>query len=356
MELDVDTFLTVIYCVCDEVYQREIAPKLGARPGARPKLSESEVLALAVVGQWHGQRCERCFLRYVRRHWHGYFPRLTSQSAFNRRARHLWAALCVLGPAVAREVSRLLGRAPTYQVWDGVPVPLMRQCRGEQHRLFGTEADVGYGGSDRTEYYGMHRLADANDQGTIDGFVVGPAATSEYWLAEALLRWRQDPAAPAPTPEQLAPILGPTHQKGGRRVGPTGPIGPRLAAGGPDAGASPSRPVLPPILADLGFTGRRWRAHWRAAYHTAVLTKADYDALTDPTERHRAKRGFNRRRHEVETVFSVLADRFGSKFPRSRTHWGPWTRLAAKVACYNLAVYVNYLFHRPTFSLFNPLD
>jgi hypothetical protein len=202
----------------------------------------------------------------------------------------------------------------------------------------------------------MHLLAVANDLGVIDGFVVGPAATSEYWLAEALLRWRQDPTAPAPTPEQLAPLLGPTHQKGGRRVGPTGPIGPRLAAARPDARAAAFPPVLPPILSDLGFTGRRWRAHWQTTYGTDVLTKADYDSLTDPTVRRRAKRGFNSRRQDIETVFSVLADRFGIKFPRTRTHWGTWTRLAAKVVCYNLAVYINYLFHRPTFSLFNPLD
>jgi hypothetical protein len=347
MEPDLDTFLTVVYCVCDEVYQREIAPKLGPRPGARPKLSDGEVLTLAILGQWHGHRCERCFLGYVRRHWHGYFPRLTSQSAFNRRARHLWAALCLLGPAIAREVSRYLGRGPAYQVWDGVPVPLLRRCRGRRHRLFGDEADVGRGGSDREPYYGMHLLALANDQGVIDGFVVGPAATSEYWLAEALLRWQHDPTAPSPTPEEVAPILGSTHLKGGQRVGPTGPLGPRLAAGTPRTG---------PILADLGFDGRRWRAHWRATYGTPVLTKADYAVLADPTDRRRATRGFNSRRQAVETVFSVLTDRLSVKFPRARTKWGVWIRLAAKVAAFNLGVLVNYLCLRPTFALFNPFD
>jgi hypothetical protein len=347
MDIDVDTFLTVVYCVCDEVYQREIAPRLGPRPGARPKLSDSEVLALVVLEQWHGHRCERCFLAYARRQWLAYFPRLTSQSAFNRRARHLWAAVCLLGPAIAREVSRHLGRGPAYQVWDGVPVPLMRRCRGRRRRLFGDEADVGRGGSDKEVYYGMHLLAVANDQGTIDGCVVGPAATSEYWLAEALLRWRRDPAAPAPTPRELAPILGPTHLKGGRRVGPTGPRGPRLAAGAPAA---------LPIQAELGFDGRLWRRHWRAAYGTPVLTTADFDGLTDPAERRRATRDFNSRRQDVETVFSTLTDRLAIKFPRARSKWGVWLRLLAKVAAYNLAVYVNYLCRRPTFSLFSPFD
>jgi len=347
MHVDLDTFLTVVYCVCDEVYQREIAPRLRPRPGARPKLSDSEVLTLAVLGQWHGQRCERCYLRAVRRHWRAYFPQVTSQSAFNRRVRHLWAALSLLGPAIAREVSRLLGRSTTYQVWDGVPVPLMRPCRGERHRLFAAEASVGHGGSEKTAYYGMHLLAAVNDQGAIDGCVIGPAATSEYWLAEALLRWQHDPEAPAPTPDDLALPLGPTHRTGGQRRGPTGPLGPRLAVGDPRA---------LPVLADLGFDGRRWRTHWRATYATSVLTKADYRSLADPTARRRATHSFNRRRQLVETVFSLLDDRFGLKFPRTRSHYGTWTRLVAKVACHNLAVYLNAFFRLPTFARLNPFD
>jgi hypothetical protein len=347
MELDVDAFLRTVYCVCDDVYRREVAPWLGPRAGAPPKLADSEVIALAVVAQRHAHRCERCFLAYARRHWLGYFPRLTSQSAFNRRARQLWAAICWLGPAIAREVSRLLGRTPAYEVWDGVPVPLMRRCRGRRHRLFGSEADFGRGGSDREPYYGMHLLAAVNDLGVIDGFVIGPAATSEYWLAEALLRWRQDLTAPQPTAAHLAPTLSPTHLKGGTRAGPTGPLGPRLAAGAP---------VPAPVIADLGFAGRRWRAHWREAYDATARTKADYDTGPDAPERARLRRWLCGARQDAETVFSRLADRFGVAFPRARSHWGAWTRLAAKVAAFNLAVYINHLFGRPTFALFNPLD
>ena len=87
-----------------------------------------------------------------------------------------------------------------------------------------------------------------------------------------------------------------------------------------------------------------------------MLTAAKYGALTDSVERRRAARGFNRRRKDVETVFSTLTDRLTIRFPRARSKWGVWIRLAAKIAAYNLAVYVNHLFGRPTFSLFNPLD
>ena len=53
----------------------------------------------------------------------------------------------------------------------------------------------------------------------------------------------------------------------------------------------------------------------------------------------------------VETVFHTLSARFGLTFPRARTYWGLLTRLGAKVAAFNLAVYVNHLFNRPMFGL-----
>src|SRR5688572_30609540 len=98
MELDLDTFLTAVYCVVDDLYRSEFARAKPARPGPRPRLSDGEVLTLAVLAQWQRGRSERAFLRYAGRHWRSDFPRLLSQSAFNRRARDLAGVLCALGP------------------------------------------------------------------------------------------------------------------------------------------------------------------------------------------------------------------------------------------------------------------
>jgi hypothetical protein len=346
MDLDVDTFLTTVYCVCDDLYRETFADAMAHRPGARGRLSDSEMLTLAALAQWEPHRCERCFLRYARAHWQGYFPGLPSQSAFNRRVRHLWGMLALLGPLVAQAVQAHLGHAPTHEVWDGVPIPLLRRCRGGRHRLFGEEAGFGKGGSDQEWYYGMHQLTAVSPDGPITGFVVGPADTAEYWLAETLLRWRQAPAAPGPTAEELAPSLGPRHVAGGQRLGPTGPLGPRWGAG---------LPADSPFISDLGCSGAAWRAHWRRTYGATVLTKADYATVEDPTERQRWRRWLCGLRQQVETVFSFLTDRLGAKFPRARTCWGVWTRLAAKVLAFNLGVYLNHLTGRPTFELFDPL-
>jgi hypothetical protein len=344
MELDVDTFLTTVYCIVDELYEAEFAAAKPVRPGPAPRLSDSEVLTLLLLGQWQGDRKERAFLRYARQHWRGYFPGLLSQSAFNRRARDVWGVCCALGPAVAAALAREAGAA-AYGVVDGVPVPLMRRCRGRRRRLFREEAGFGRGGSDQEPYYGVHLVAVVTAQGVISGWVIGPANTAERWLVDALWRWRVVPTAPAPTAAELAPVLGPTHGAGQQRLGPTGPMAPRLAAGAWTAA---------PYLGDLGFAGAAWERHWQADYGVQLLHKGHYRALPADAAR-RASGWLSGLRQQVETAFGGLTDQFGLKFPRARTYWGLLTRLGAKVAAFNLSVYINHRVGRPPFAFFNPL-
>jgi hypothetical protein len=344
MDLDLDTFLVTVYCVVDDLWQARFARHKPVRPGHRPELADSEVLTLMLLAQWHPRRSERAFIRYAARHWRGYFPRLLSQSAFNRRARDLSGVLCALGPAVAQQVERPLGRA-AYEVLDGVPVPLMRRCRGERHRLFGNEAGIGCGGSDREWYYGVQLLGSVSPHGLLTGWLVGPANTEERWVAEAFFRWRRAPAAPVPMVAELEPVLGRNHHPGGW-TGPTGPLAPYLAVGGPADG---------PYLTDLGFTGQRWGAHWQQHYGAVVLTKAAYRALP-PADRYRAAHQLSSWRQIAETAFQWLTATFGLKFPQARTYWGLLTRLAAKVAAFNVAIAINHQVGRPTFAFFNPLE
>ena len=202
MELDLDTFLVTVYCTVDDLYRGEYAAAKPRRPGKKPELTDSEVLTLMVLGQWHPRRSERAFVRYAARHWRGYFPRLLSPSAFNRRARDLCGVLCQLGPAIAQQVEQQVG-AGAYEVLDGVPVPLMRRCRGERHRLFAAEASLGCGGSDREWYYGVQLLGSVSPHGVLTGWLIGPAHTEERWVAEAFFRWRRAPMASPPTVAQL---------------------------------------------------------------------------------------------------------------------------------------------------------
>lgn len=347
MNIDVDTFLTTVYCMVDDLYRAHYAPLKPVRPGKKAKMSDSEVLTVVILAQWQTNRSERDFVRYVHKHWRGYFPSMLSQSAFNRRARDLCGVLCHLGPKVCQELTQSLAEGSDFQVLDTVPVPLMRRCRGNRHRLFANEAGIGKGGADKQWFYGVDLLLSVQPNGAITGFVVGPANTEDRWFAEALLRWRRFPEASPPRAEELAEVLPPAHRHQGRRLGPTGPIASWLGVG---------QYSQEPYLADLGFRGVDWIHHWFVHYGARVLTKADYETISDPHERHKARRWLNGLRQVIETVNGCLDDRLGLKFPRARTYWGLLTRLAAKVAAHNVAVHVNYLFDRSPFAAFDPLS
>src|SRR5687767_6597356 len=129
MELDLDTFLTIVYCTVDALYQAHFAPLKPTRPGRTPDLHDSEVLTLLVVAQWHPSRSERYVGRYAAQHWRSSVPRLLSQSQFNRRARDLHGIFARLAPLLAEQVIHSLALAAAYEVLDGVPVPVMARCR-----------------------------------------------------------------------------------------------------------------------------------------------------------------------------------------------------------------------------------
>ena len=254
--MDLDTFLVTVYCMVDDEYQTKFRALKPVRPGHRPEMSDSEVLTLATIAPWWHDWSERDYLASVGRHWHAYFPRLLSQSAYNRRCRDLGAVLCELSTQGGKELN---GRVPA-EIVDAVPVPLMRRGRGRCHRLFACEADIGRGGSDHAWYYGVSLLLRVTPQGVITGWVSGPASTEGRWLAESLLRWRTDPPLPAAALADLQNQLPPSHHR--PRTGPHGPLRPAQAAGTP----------VTCLAGDAGFRGAVWQHHWQQAYGATVVT------------------------------------------------------------------------------------
>jgi hypothetical protein len=343
MEIDLDTFLTTVYCIVSDLYQQEFASQKPRRCGKRIELSDEEVLMLIILAQWQSNRSERDFLKYVAKQWRSYFPRLLSQSQFNRRSRDLCGVLSAIGPAIARALTARLG-LPAFEVLDGVPVPLMRRCRGDRHRCFANEAAVGRGGSDKDWYYGVKLLTAVSAHGLITGFVIGPANTEERWLAEGLLRWRCWPLAAPPRVEDLDPILTKRSADRGPRRGPAVPLAPATGAG---------QATALDYIADLGFAGRCWQLHWSLDYGAPVLTQAEYDGSADEERFDRQWHGL---RQVIENINNLLTTLLGLSFPRARTFWGLLTRLSAKVAACNLVRSLNYLFDRPAFAHISPFS
>jgi hypothetical protein len=72
--LDPDTFLTILYVMADDFCKSQ--PPKETRPGPNPSLTHSEVITLALFGQWSRFQSERGFYRYAQAHLQAAFPTL----------------------------------------------------------------------------------------------------------------------------------------------------------------------------------------------------------------------------------------------------------------------------------------
>ena len=120
MIADFDDFCLYVYCIVDEIYQ-QLALVLH-RPGPAPTtLSDSELIALAIIGECRGWDIETELLGHAPMYRH-LFPRLPSQSRFNRRRRALMA-VCNL---IRRVLLRWLDLAQDHAtVIDSLPIEVV---------------------------------------------------------------------------------------------------------------------------------------------------------------------------------------------------------------------------------------
>jgi len=80
---DLDTFLTLLYVMVDDLCKQH-GLSMPTHPGPAPKLSLSELITLALFGQWARFPSERAFYRFAQRHLKAAFPMLPDHSQFVR--------------------------------------------------------------------------------------------------------------------------------------------------------------------------------------------------------------------------------------------------------------------------------
>lgn len=323
MELDLETFLIALYVMVDDLYKEHVQPHMPHSGGPAPQLSDSEVLCLGLAAQWRSGvpwKTERGFVRYALTHCTALFPHMTSQSAFNRRVRRLWGAFILLQQVLAIQ----LGAAADYEIMDCVPVPTARGARSFHPGWLADIARIGKGGNEQY-FFGLHLLLVLNASGAAVGWILAAGNVQDRWLAELLLSARAGCA-------QLSGPQGPRNPR--RPAPPSDWLGPLQSCGQASAR---------PIIADKGFDGDEWLSHWAIDYRA--------DVVTAPRKRPRSEtRWLSSLRQVVETAFSNLCDSFGLKFPGAHTTWGLVTRIASKLAAYNLAIALNRHYQRLDFA------
>jgi Transposase DDE domain len=299
MSLDPDTFLTGLYVLVDD-YCKALAA-VGRRPGPARSLTRSEVVTLALFGQWARFASERDFYRYAARRLRGAFPRLPDRGQLNRLIRAEYAAIVAVGHHLA---GRLGAGDAAYEVLDATAAPV----RNVKRRGWGWLPEyAARGWSNRLGWYeGFHLLVAATPEGAITGYGVGPADAKDQPLAETFFAARA-------TRDPRLPTVG--------------------------------RASGEPYLADSGFIGAALHAHWRADYGARVLCPPNRSARRNwPRALRRWLAG---RRQVIEAVNAALLLTFRLDRERPHTLGGFHARLAAKVALHNFCCWLNRQLGRP---------
>lgn len=305
-----DAFVIALYVLVDDFCKAHYTPP--TRTGSAASLCASEVLTLALFGQWGWFPSERAFYRYARNHFLALFPRLPHRAQFNRLVRdHTTVAV-----ALFRHLVELLGaHASPFQALDSAGIATRNLKRRGEGWLPGL-ADIGW--SNRRGWYeGFHLLQSITPEGVITGFGFSSASVNDHPLAETFFMLRR-----------------------------TQPSGYAAAAGLPADG---------PYLADSGFAGRTNFTHWKHAYGATVIA---------PPQRSQPRRGWTAelrrwiasRRQIVETVFSRLFHTFGLDRERPHNLQGLQARLAAKAALHNFCILLNRQLGRVSLAFADLVD
>lgn len=297
--MDMDTFLTALYVVADDFSKTQLSPRV--RTGPQPSLSCSEVITLAVCGQWQGFGSERGFYRYACNNLRKAFPTLPHRSQFNRLMRgHTSeiAAFCI-------HLAELLdARNCAYEAVDTCGIPIRNIKRGGRGWLAGI-VDIGWCNI-RKWIEGFRMIASVNPDGVITGFGFGSASAKDQPMAEELFAARKE----------QTPLL-------------------------PSAG----KPALGHYVVDKGFQGLDNHRRWNLQYGAQVICAPRCDSKEAwPKE---LLRWHSSIRQIVETVFDKLEHTF--RLDRERPHhlMGFQARLAAKVALHNFCIWINHMLGRP---------
>jgi hypothetical protein len=171
VDADLDTLATALYVFTDDLL-REHPEQLPARPvgGFAPKLTDPELLTLAVMQALLGYTSERRWIRYAHTELRPLFPYLPQQPGYNKRIRQLATTMAWLINRLGAATS--IGD-DTVWVVDSTPVECGRSRETARRSDLAGWASYGYCASHTRFFWGLrlHLVA------TVHGLPVGWALT-----------------------------------------------------------------------------------------------------------------------------------------------------------------------------------
>jgi hypothetical protein len=279
---DLEALVVAAYVFADEY-------PVPARCGRRPRVSDAELVALAVCQAAIGASSDRQFLGLVGRLLPGWFPHLPDQSQYNRRLRTLVELISLVQQQLARWLD--LGGV---RLADGTQLAVASYPGCERRSEFAGFARYGYSKSQHRFVWGVRLVLLTDERGLPLGYTVVPANEKEY--------------------EPLADLLTGTQAE--------------------------------IVIADKGLWGRAYQARLAADEVRLLTPDRKRTAANSASERALAST-----RLVIESVFANLKGQMRLERHLARTPAGLATRIAQRILALTIGILLNTLAGRPARAL-----
>ena len=296
--LDKATVLTTIYTIVDDVIKgSRVIQEILDRPGSAPKLSDSEVVTLALYQESIGEPREDHFFRLHQEQLRLYFPSLNERSRYNRRKRDLWSVIEASRMSLQIVLDALL--LEETGVIDSVPVPCVSYKRSKQASDFVGTADYGVCNSKAMKYFGLKLHTIVSLTGVVMSFVLAPANRHDN----------------QPVVELLDSV---SHH-------------------------------LKRLLGDGAYNDAALQGYLEQYRSIELLAPAKVNQ--EPPRSQEAQKQLNRLRLICETVNAQLQEQLHLSKHYAKSTWGAMTRIAAKLTAHSVGMMVNQLLGRSPLHL-----
>ena len=180
MLADLDDLLTALYVFADEFLPKRDP----SRPGRKPRITDAELICLAVAQVLLDCPKERRFLRFARRRLGHLFPYIPGQSGYNKRVRGL-------APQIAALLGYLARISPSWcdnlRLLDATPVPTGQSREAVKRSEFAGYAAYGFCAAHSRHFWGFKLYLLAASDGMPIAFCLAPANEPEREVVAQML-------------------------------------------------------------------------------------------------------------------------------------------------------------------------
>lgn len=291
MITDFEDFCIWVFVVVDDIC-KVVAP-LCRRPGPKPECTDSELIAMTIIGECRGWHMETELLSCWKDIRH-LFPHIPSQSRFNRRRRNLMQVINLIRQIILRSLDLSQDRQC---IIDSLPIPVVQfhLVPGSTGDWKAYQATFGKVTTKKQTIFGyrLHLLIAMN--GLILDFELTAANCNDLEAGFELL----------------------------------------------------SEHTNLEVLGDKGYISASKAAELWAKNHIQLRTISRANQKQQVSQRY--KHLHNAIRQLIETVNGQLSGQLGIEKNYAHTFWGLCTRLYSKLTAHTLCIYLNRLLGKPDF-------